>query len=72
MGTKPQEMTMKKFALALPALAALSLAASFAAPAQAEEKVIIHRDHRDHHPHHYWHHPHHDKTVIIKEHEHHD
>ena len=54
---------MKKIAFVLPALVALSLVASYTAPARADT-VVIHRHHGQ-----YWH-PHHDKTVITKKHDH--
>jgi len=60
---------MRKIILELAALATVGIALPYAAPAKAEETVIVK------HRHHEWH-PHHHKTVIIKhehhEHEHHD
>jgi hypothetical protein len=53
---------MQKIVLSLAALAALSFAMPYAAPAKAEEVVVHHGG--DWHHHHHWHH--HDKTVIIK------
>ena len=60
---------MRKILVSLTALAAISVAASYVAPAQADETVVIKRHH-----HHFWNYaPRHDKTVIIKHrHEHHD
>jgi Spy/CpxP family protein refolding chaperone len=49
---------MRKIALSLAALVALSFALPYAAPAKAEVLVV------HHHYHHMWHH--HDRTVIIK------
>jgi hypothetical protein len=55
-----KEITMQKLILSLAALSALALVAPYAAPAKAEDKVIIHKHHHHHH-----------KVVIIK-HPHHD
>ena len=49
---------MRRFILALAALASLGLVVPFAAPANADPVVIVHHHHRHHH--------HHGKTVIIK------
>jgi len=51
---------MQKLILSLAALSALALVVPYAAPAKAEDKVIIHKHHHHHH-----------KVVIIK-HPHHD
>jgi murein DD-endopeptidase MepM/ murein hydrolase activator NlpD len=53
---------MRKIIFSLAALAALSFALPYAAPAKADE-IVVHRHH-----HHHWHHH---NTVIIK-HDHHD
>ena len=59
---------MRKFILSLAALAALGFVVPYAAPAKAEDTVVIHRDgDRDMHRHHRDHH----KVVIIKR-DHHD
>jgi hypothetical protein len=55
-----KEITMQKLILSLAALSALALVVPYAAPAKAEDKVIIHKPHHHHH-----------KAVIIK-HPHHD
>lgn len=53
---------MRKLVLSFAALAAIGLIAPLAAPANAEETVIVHKHH-----HHFFPPPHHhDKTVIIK------
>ncbi len=57
---------MRSFILSLAALAALGLVAPYAAPAKAEETVVVrHGDHG-------WRHHHHDKVVVIKHHRHDD
>ena len=53
---------MRKIVLSFAALAALSFALPYAAPAKADT-VVVHRHH-----HHWWHHHHHNNTVVI----HHD
>jgi hypothetical protein len=58
---------MRKLVLSFAALAAISLVVPYAATANAEETVIVHKHHRDHFlP--MLHHDH-SKTVIIKHHE---
>ena len=57
----PKERTMRKIVLSLAALAAVSFVVPYAAPAKAEDTVIVHRHGDDWHRHH-----HHHKTVIIK------
>jgi hypothetical protein len=59
MGITPKEATMRKIVVSLAALAALSFALPYAAPAKADI-VVVHRHH-----HHHWSHPQH-QTVIIK------
>ena len=56
---------MRRFILSLAAVAALGLVVPYAAPAKAEETVVIrHGDHG-------WrHHRDHDKVVVIKRHRH--
>jgi hypothetical protein len=55
---------MRRIVLSLAALAALSFVVPYAAPAKAEDKVIIHHGGDWHH------HSHHHKTVIVKHHDH--
>jgi hypothetical protein len=64
----PKEVAMRKVMLSLAALAAISLVVPYAAPAKAEETVIV--KHRHHHVWNYG--PHHGKTVIIKRHHDHE
>jgi hypothetical protein len=60
---KLKEITMRKFILSLAALAALGFVVPYAAPAKAEDTVVIHRGgDRDMHRHHRDHH----KVIIIK------
>lgn len=61
---------MRRFILSLAAVAALGLVVPYAAPAKAEETVVVrHGDHGDHG----WrHHRDHDKVVVIKHHRHDD
>jgi hypothetical protein len=57
---------MRSFILSLAAVAALGLIVPYAAPAKAEETVVVrHGDHG-------WRHHHHDKVVVIKHHRHDD
>jgi hypothetical protein len=59
---KLKETTMRKFILSLAALAALGFVVPYAAPAKAEDTVVIHRGgDRDMHRHH-----HHKKVIIMK------
>jgi Ni/Co efflux regulator RcnB len=64
-----KEITMQKLILSLAALSALALVVPYAAPAKAEDKVIIHKHHGDMDRDRNYHHHH--KVVIIK-HPHHD
>jgi hypothetical protein len=64
---KLKETTMRKFILSLAALAALGFVVPYAAPAKAEDTVVIHRGgDRDMHRHHH----HHRGVVVIKGHDH--
>jgi len=52
---------MRNLVLSLAAVAALCLVVPYAAPARAEDTVVVHHD-RDWHRHHH----HHDKVVVMK------
>ena len=57
---------MRSFILSLAVVATLGLVVPYAAPAKAEETVVVrHGDHG-------WRHHHHDKVVVIKHHRHDD
>ena len=54
---------MRKIILSLAALAVLSFSVPYAAPAKAEDAIVVRHDDWHHHRHH---HHHHDDAVIIR------